>query len=85
MSNCTCNAQNTALCDKVTGKCTCKEGWEGDDCSDDVNECENTTICPDFLVCENKRGSFACNCNAGYSLANGKCVGEYQDFCIHMF
>ncbi|XP_078334851.1 uncharacterized protein LOC111121476 isoform X3 [Crassostrea virginica] len=87
LSNCTCNVQNTESCEKVTGNCTCKTGWEGIDCSIDIDECENTTICPEFSVCENKNGSYSCNCNSGYSLASGKCVecalNRYGENCAN--
>nr|XP_006818736.1 PREDICTED: uncharacterized protein LOC102803455 [Saccoglossus kowalevskii] len=28
----TCECLNNGICDPVTGNCTCKDGWEGDDC-----------------------------------------------------
>lgn len=74
--NCTCIVENAILCDKVTGNCTCKPGWEGIHCTDDINECDNTSICPVNSVCLNTNGSFSCLCDSGYSQAAGKCVGK---------
>lgn len=75
--NCTCQAENTDVCDKVSGNCTCKKGWKGSTCTVDIDECENTTICQANSVCQNTNGSYSCNCDNGYSLAAGKCVGMF--------
>ncbi|XP_067686050.1 fibrillin-2-like [Haliotis asinina] len=64
-SNCSCNVVNTATCDKVNGSCTCVKGWEGDTCSDDVNEC-NTANCGANSTCTNTNGSFICECENGF-------------------
>ncbi|XP_061188930.1 uncharacterized protein LOC133197100 [Saccostrea echinata] len=74
-SNCTCDTQNTISCEKVSGSCACKSGWEGPTCQSDINECQNTTICPINSECLNSNGSYSCICNPGYAFANGKCVG----------
>ncbi|KAK7481053.1 hypothetical protein BaRGS_00027689, partial [Batillaria attramentaria] len=42
-STCACNIYNTESCDPVTGTCSCRPGWHGDSCADDVNECHQTT------------------------------------------
>ena len=44
----------------------------------DVNECVLNGGCEH--QCENKNGSFICQCNRGYSLSgNGKsCIGKYN-------
>uniref|UniRef100_A0A8W8N521 Fibrillin-1 n=1 Tax=Magallana gigas TaxID=29159 RepID=A0A8W8N521_MAGGI len=72
--NCACNVENTIVCDKVLGNCTCKPGWEGMYCTEDIDECKNTSICPENSVCQNTNGSFSCVCDSGYSQAAGKCV-----------
>lgn len=64
------------MCDKVSGNCTCKPGWEGMYCTEDIDECKNTSICPENSVCQNTNGSFSCVCDSGYSQAAGKCVGK---------
>eukprot|EP00105_Crassostrea_gigas_P016588 XP_011434026.1 PREDICTED: fibrillin-2-like isoform X1 [Crassostrea gigas] len=73
-SNCSCNAQNTQSCNNVDGSCICKTGWKGATCTDNINECLNSSICPLNSNCTDSPGSYSCDCIAGYSLAGGQCV-----------
>lgn len=79
-TNCSCHVQNTQSCDKVTGSCTCKTGWEGTNCSSDVNECLNKTICPSNSQCSNSDGTYSCVCSSGYLLVGDQCIGK----CKHL-
>ncbi|XP_053387236.1 fibrillin-2-like [Mercenaria mercenaria] len=73
-SDCSCNKTNTGNCDFKTGKCSCIMGWNGTNCEDDINECENETACPENSMCYNSIGSYECICNSGYRLSNtGNC------------
>ena len=78
--NCTCNTLNTALCNSTTGACVCKAGWEGETCSDDVDECNTSpaslTMCPDHSVCTNTNGSFLCLCLKGFYKSQSLCLGK---------
>ena len=78
--NCTCNTLNTALCNSTTGACVCKAGWEGETCSDDVDECNTSpaslTVCPDHSVCTNTNGSFLCLCLKGFYKSQSLCLGK---------
>ncbi|XP_053387245.1 fibrillin-1-like [Mercenaria mercenaria] len=65
--NCTCNISNSEYCNPVTGDCKCLPEWNGTDCEDDVNECEEEDICPIHSSCENLFGAFECRCNKGYA------------------
>ncbi|XP_044887670.1 protein HEG homolog 1 isoform X1 [Mauremys mutica] len=58
----------------VTGKyqCKCSPAWQGEDCSEDVDECLSNP-CPDFTTCNNTQGSYDCKCPLGYWLEKGKC------------
>jgi hypothetical protein len=43
---CLCDMAKTSDCNNVDGNCTCKTGWQGATCVEDVNECtDNPTIC----------------------------------------
>ena len=76
----------TSDCNNVDGNCTCKTGWQGATCVEDVNECtDNLTICNAFpnSQCNNLNGSYECNCVTGYQkLANGNCQGR---LLLHLF
>ncbi|XP_048238235.1 uncharacterized protein LOC124135986 isoform X1 [Haliotis rufescens] len=64
--DCTCDFANTDSCDSINGSCTCKEGWNGTNCSTDVDECsEDLHNCTDTEVCRNTSGSFVCDCHPG--------------------
>nr|XP_022323001.1 fibrillin-1-like isoform X2 [Crassostrea virginica] len=73
---CSCHPGNTESCDKVTGKCNCTNGWTGVNCTEDIDECNDTTnaICPTNSECENLNGTYRCICNDGFSMAEGQCV-----------
>ena len=70
----------TSDCNNVDGNCTCKTGWQGATCVEDVNECtDNLTICNTIpnSQCSNMNGSYECNCDTGYEkLTNGNCQGR---------
>ncbi|KAL5019553.1 hypothetical protein ScPMuIL_002445 [Solemya velum] len=54
---CTCNFTNTVECRHVDGKCACIDGWYGDSCENDVNECPGDhTHCPANSMCVNTGG-----------------------------
>jgi hypothetical protein len=73
-------------CNNVDGNCTCKTGWQGTTCEEDVNECtDNLNICNAVpnSQCNNLNGSYECNCVSGYQkLANGNCQGR---LLLHLF
>ena len=77
---CLCDMAKTSDCNNVDGNCTCKTGWQGDMCVEDVNECtDNLTICNTIpnSQCNNMNGSYECNCVTGYEkLTNGSCQGR---------
>ena len=72
---CACLTANTAECNKAIG-CLCNTGWDGVDCSQDLDECTlGTDNCTEFSTCTNTEGSFTCACNDGYIDDNGVCAG----------
>ncbi|XP_062609556.1 uncharacterized protein LOC134271356 [Saccostrea cucullata] len=73
---CTCVTNQTEVCNASTGFCQCITGWEGSDCSKDVDECKDKiTQCDKELqqACVNTPGSSHCECRFGGSDLN-KCV-----------
>ncbi|XP_075404138.1 adhesion G protein-coupled receptor E1 [Tenrec ecaudatus] len=44
----------------------------GDDVGGDVNECDNTSVCPPFATCTNTLGSYYCTCKLGFLTSNGQ-------------
>ena len=75
-STCSCVEANTETCAATDGSCTCKPGWEGADCSVDVDEC--LSVPPlENAVCMNTDGSFVFMCNSGYvKSADGTCSSK---------
>ncbi|NXC01319.1 PROS protein, partial [Orthonyx spaldingii] len=56
---------------QATYTCVCKAGWRGQNCEEDINECE------DFnggcsQRCSNFPGSFRCLCEDGYFMHSNK-------------
>ena len=53
--------------DKINGyECVCQPAWEGDDCSEDVDECLSDP-CLNDGDCSNEEGFFLCICGDGYT------------------
>ena len=65
---CMCSRTNSEGCDAVTGTCHCNAGWTGNDCTQDVDECEtDMSTCDEdsYQTCVNAMGSFRCECLYG--------------------
>ncbi|CAG5131222.1 unnamed protein product, partial [Candidula unifasciata] len=58
---CKCYKPQTQSCSSPTGPCVCNPGYNGIDCSNDVNECLQNP-CPAHSRCINSFGSFYCYC-----------------------
>ena len=81
---CSCHHDNTVTCNSTSGYCSCMPGWQGLDCSDDVDECKDNTIdCPDSSDCINIPGSYICACQTGHiKTSTGACIGKYNQITI---
>ncbi|XP_076002461.1 protocadherin Fat 3-like isoform X2 [Genypterus blacodes] len=63
--------QNGAICKTVGNAflCSCRRGFKGLICEEDVNECERSNPegeCENGGICVNTHGSFYCNCTLGF-------------------
>jgi hypothetical protein len=87
--------ENGATCTNSLGNytCDCTEGFEGRNCSVDIDECEiNTHSCHANAACINAHGNYTCECNAGFTGDGETCadidecatgfIGEGEDTCL---
>uniref|UniRef100_A0A8C6U441 FAT atypical cadherin 3a n=1 Tax=Neogobius melanostomus TaxID=47308 RepID=A0A8C6U441_9GOBI len=63
--------QNGGVCKTIGNAflCSCRRGFKGLTCQEDVNECDRSNPegeCENGGVCVNTHGSFYCNCTAGF-------------------
>ncbi|XP_034721905.1 protocadherin Fat 3a isoform X5 [Etheostoma cragini] len=63
--------QNAGTCKPIGNAflCSCRRGFRGLTCGEDVNECDRSNPegeCENGGVCVNTYGSFYCNCTAGF-------------------
>ncbi|XP_076455831.1 uncharacterized protein LOC143290354 [Babylonia areolata] len=76
-SKCTCSKETTQSCDRVTGNCMCIEGWEGGDCSTDIDMCSrNDSLCADVANsnCSDPAGFYRCQCLKGFYKSGDQCL-----------
>ncbi|XP_052809635.1 fibrillin-1-like, partial [Mya arenaria] len=64
---CRCSSRGTIQCHSVKG-CVCQEGWTGETCDDDIDEClYDINPCSDtYKRCVNTDGAFRCDCMDGF-------------------
>ncbi|XP_059143753.1 uncharacterized protein LOC131931074 [Physella acuta] len=65
-NTCNCVTSNTRFCDKKSGDCQCKSGWNGSRCEEDIDECEFSGVCHENSHCINTPGDHVCSCDDGY-------------------
>ena len=55
--------------DGPRGVCVCKDGWGGDTCEEDIDECldSSTTLCLNGGSCVNEPGGYSCSCTPEYT------------------
>ncbi|XP_052802143.1 scavenger receptor cysteine-rich type 1 protein M160-like isoform X2 [Mya arenaria] len=67
--------ESERVCDIKTGSCFCEPGWAGYECTEDVNECLNETICISANTdCRNTDGDYVCECIEGYVRDGETCI-----------
>uniref|UniRef100_A0A4W3JIM7 Vitamin K-dependent protein S n=1 Tax=Callorhinchus milii TaxID=7868 RepID=A0A4W3JIM7_CALMI len=81
-----CNSEGSVKCMDKKGafKCTCKEGWEGDRCQNDINECEAGTLRKGDCshACYNVPGSYRCFCRDGFFMHSDKHTCIDRNECL---
>lgn len=79
LKNCTCDLQTAKGCNTMNGTCHCMEGWMGSNCTQDVDECKNTSYCDAYLEdCYNEEGSASCECRYGnVNRTDNECVCKW--------
>uniref|UniRef100_A0A2C9KAY6 Uncharacterized protein n=1 Tax=Biomphalaria glabrata TaxID=6526 RepID=A0A2C9KAY6_BIOGL len=66
-----CSCLSHQKCDKLTGACSCKDGWTNTDCNTDVDECTSGThncTTSAHELCVNTQGGYICTCDVGFVL-----------------
>ncbi|VDM22646.1 unnamed protein product [Hydatigera taeniaeformis] len=67
-NDCISPCKNGGVC-RGNNQCSCPRGFEGSDCSQDIDECVTLAPCdPDFGICINRYGGYECVCQPGYIL-----------------
>ncbi|XP_059143711.1 fibrillin-1-like [Physella acuta] len=78
---CSCVTTNTQFCDKKTGDCHCKPGWNGSTCGEDIDECTASNVCPVHSHCTNTDGGYVCSCDVGFvNINQTTCQACDEDF-----
>ncbi|XP_046584649.1 uncharacterized protein LOC124291639 [Haliotis rubra] len=73
--NCLCDTANTISCNATDGNCTCRSGWMGATCTEDIPECTDTlNICGTNGMCNERNGSYSCACLSGFVRAADSCT-----------
>ncbi|XP_055859606.1 uncharacterized protein LOC106063092 isoform X3 [Biomphalaria glabrata] len=68
-----CSCLSHQKCDKLTGACSCKDGWTNTDCNKDVDECTSGThncTTSAHELCVNTQGGYLCTCHVGFGLTD---------------
>lgn len=73
-NECGCDA-GASSCNNTSG-CVCKEGWTGNRCDVDIQECSISNPCDNLETCIELLGSYRCDCVTGYQRLNGSCAGK---------
>ena len=86
--------QNGGTCTNRNGGygCVCVNGWSGDDCSENIDDCAFASCTPGS-TCIDRVASFSCMCPEGKAgkagrrteLERVKGLVSIQDFCLRLF
>lgn len=80
--NCEFKLEDRMICeDHKNRSCSCRPGWEGVFCREDVNECYMRRPCKNSAVCTNLIGSYKCSCTRGFEGHN--CELDINECATH--
>jgi len=68
-----CKHNGKCIDGKKSYTCECQEGWNGDNCEKDIDECApngGLGPCKNSATCSNTKGSYTCNCASGWKGTN---------------
>ena len=73
-----CDETMTSSCNNTNGFCSCFSGWNGENCTENVDEChDGGNKCGRNSTCNDTIGSYTCVCDEGYEKNNnGSCKGQ---------
>ncbi|XP_025078060.1 uncharacterized protein LOC112554482 isoform X2 [Pomacea canaliculata] len=78
---CAC-AAGAERCDPVSG-CVCRQGWEGDKCDKDVDECQSVmspaNCTGQNVECVNTNGGYTCRCRQGFAADNNSVCQDIDE------
>ncbi|XP_027058714.1 uncharacterized protein LOC113685401 [Pocillopora damicornis] len=67
-------------------RCLCSEGFHGEDCEEDIDECDiGTYSCSDVSDCINTKGSYSCTCKQGYEGDGWNCSVKLVSTCKEIY
>ncbi|GFS21360.1 fibrillin-1, partial [Elysia marginata] len=75
-NSCACNETNTQQCLATNGTCVCQDGWTGDTCSENIDECQQAPSygsCGSNARCVDDPGSYRCVCDVGFFKTDSRC------------
>lgn len=82
-SNSPCYRQGSVRCvdEMAAFRCICKEGWQGERCNEDIDECGlEERVCSHS--CHNLPGSYRCFCQDGFSMYSDKKTCIDRNECL---
>ncbi|XP_067890290.1 vitamin K-dependent protein S [Heterodontus francisci] len=81
-----CNPEGSVQCvdEEAAFSCLCKEGWQGDRCQHDIDECKSGVLKEKACnhSCYNVPGSYRCFCEDGFYMHSDKRTCIDQNECL---
>lgn len=77
--------QNGGTCHDTHGSyhCVCVNGWTGDDCSENIDDCASAA-CYHGATCHDRVASFFCECPHGRTGTSYTCLTQHEYHNVRM-